>query len=71
MTQRPPLPRIRDANIRLKLERALIHIGELERQTELFTGSKPYTVRVKKDTYKGAVVGRLVAVKNPAVLPSL
>ena len=69
MTHRPPLPRIRNANIRLKLERALIHIGELERQTELFARSKPYTVRVRKDARNGAVVGRLVAVKNPAVGP--
>src|SRR5713226_5795182 len=48
-----------------KLERAVAHINNLQRQITVFRNQTPYTARVQVDTdYRGQRVGRLVAVKN-------
>jgi hypothetical protein len=50
-----------------KLERAVAHINNLDRQLAAFADQEPYSVRVQKDPHEGDFIGRLIAVKNPNV----
>jgi hypothetical protein len=61
--------RTRLSDIHLKLDRAMAHTHDLERQIDAYARARPYTVRVRKDIERGSPVGRLIAVKNSAIGP--
>jgi hypothetical protein len=55
------------AGIEAKIDRAIASVNQLDREISLFTKRAPFTVRVDKEATNGGHVGRLVALKNPAV----
>lgn len=57
-------PKDRLRHIFLKLDRAVAHVHDLEVKLAATARTKPYAVRVKRDTDNGVPVGRLVFVKK-------
>lgn len=55
------------AGIDAKLQRAVTHINNLQRQVSAFAELEPYSVRVDERPQQTGVIGHLTAVRNPSV----
>ena len=55
------------AGIDKKIQRATFQANQLESKITHYTDRDPFTIRVDKEDVADGHVGRLVAIKNPAV----